>query len=89
MPVAREVQNAEKKAWYLNAVPRQRIRRPIRSPGVMVQKNRLGAPDVSGRQAPRGESGADYVERPDPGDHGLALEPEDLPKLWYTPDAAR
>ena len=33
--------------------------------GVMVQKMRLGAPDVTGRQAPEVIEGADYVEEAD------------------------
>ena len=48
----------------------------------MVQKMRLGAPDVSGRQAPEVIEGADYVEDADLVIKALGFEPEDLPTLW-------
>lgn len=54
--------------------------------GVMVQKMRLGAPDVTGRQAPEIIEGADYVEKADLVIKALGFEPEDLPTLWDQPD---
>jgi glutamate synthase (NADPH/NADH) small chain len=54
--------------------------------GVMVQKMRLGAPDVTGRQAPEVIEGADYVEPADLVIQALGFEPEDLPTLWGVPD---
>ena len=54
--------------------------------GVMVQKMRLGAPDVTGRQMPEVIEGADYVEEADLVIKALGFEPEDLPTLWDHPD---
>jgi glutamate synthase (NADPH) small chain len=50
--------------------------------GVMVQKMRLGAPDVTGRQMPELIEGADYLEEADLVIKALGFEPEDLPALW-------
>ena len=50
--------------------------------GVMAQKMRLGAPDVTGRQMPELIEGSDYVEEADLVIKALGFEPEDLPKLW-------
>ena len=58
----------------------------IRVDGVMVQRMRLGAPDVTGRQAPEVIDGADYVEPADLVIMALGFEPEDLPGLWGSPD---
>lgn len=49
---------------------------------VRIQKMRLGAPDVSGRQSPELIDGADYDEPADLVIKALGFEPEDLPKLW-------
>ncbi len=54
--------------------------------GVMVQRMRLGAPDVSGRQAPEVIEGADYVEGADLVIKALGFEPEALPTLWGVPE---
>jgi glutamate synthase (NADPH/NADH) small chain len=54
--------------------------------GVMVQKMRLGAPDVSGRQMPEVIEGADYIEPADLVITALGFEPEDLPGLWDQPE---
>ncbi|TRW99422.1 NAD(P)-dependent oxidoreductase [Paracoccus sp. M683] len=51
---------------------------------VRVQKMRLGAPDVSGRQSPELIEGADYDEPAELVIKALGFEPEDLPKLWGT-----
>ena len=52
--------------------------------GVMVQKMRLGQPDVTGRQSPEIIEGADYVEEADIVVMALGFEPEALPALWDT-----
>lgn len=54
--------------------------------GVMVQKMRLGQPDVTGRQSPEVIEGADYVEDADLVVKALGFEPEALPTLWDQPD---
>ena len=54
--------------------------------GVMVQKMRLGQPDVTGRQSPEIIEGADYVEEADIVVMALGFEPEALPALWGTPE---
>ncbi|MBU3030026.1 NAD(P)-dependent oxidoreductase [Paracoccus marinaquae] len=51
---------------------------------VRVQKMRLGAPDVSGRQSPELIEGADYDEPAQLVIKALGFEAEDLPKLWNT-----
>ena len=56
---------------------------PVR--GVVVQKMRLGAPDVSGRQTPELIEGSDYEEPADLVIKALGFEPEDLPTLWGEP----
>jgi glutamate synthase (NADPH/NADH) small chain len=56
--------------------------------GVMVQRMRLGAPDVSGRQVPEVIEGADYVEPADLVIMALGFEPEEIPTLWGVPDLA-
>jgi glutamate synthase (NADPH) small chain len=50
--------------------------------GVRVGRMRLGAPDVTGRQAPEDIPGADYTEDADLVIKALGFEPEDLPRLW-------
>jgi glutamate synthase (NADPH/NADH) small chain len=54
----------------------------ISETGVMAQRMRLGAPDVTGRQMPELIEGSDYVEEADLVIKALGFEPEDLPKLW-------
>ena len=54
--------------------------------GVVVSKMRLGAPDSSGRQSPEEIVGADYTEDADLVIKALGFNPEDLPKLWDTPE---
>ena len=51
---------------------------------VRVQRMRLGAPDVSGRQSPELIEGADYDEPADLVIKALGFEPEELPRLWGT-----
>lgn len=78
----REVQNAEEEGvefvWL--AAPDGFEGNPVT--GVHVQKMRLGAPDVSGRQMPEQIDGADYVEGADLVVKALGFSPEDLPMLW-------
>jgi glutamate synthase (NADPH) small chain len=82
----REVQNAEEEGVVFEwlSAPKGFVGDPVT--GVMVQKMRLGAPDVSGRQAPEVIEGADYVEEADLVIMALGFEPEDLPTLWSTPE---
>jgi len=82
----REVQNAEEEGVVFEwlSAPKGFVGDPVT--GVMVQKMRLGAPDVSGRQAPEVIEGADYVEEADLVIMALGFEPEDLPTLWNTPE---
>lgn len=51
---------------------------------VRVQKMRLGAPDISGRQSPEVIPDADYDDAAELVIKALGFEPEDLPKLWGT-----
>ncbi|MFQ1701412.1 NAD(P)-dependent oxidoreductase [Loktanella agnita] len=78
----REVQNAEEEGvefvWL--SAPDGFSSDPVA--GVKVQKMRLGAPDVTGRQAPELIEGADYIEDADLVIKALGFEPEDLPTLW-------
>jgi glutamate synthase (NADPH/NADH) small chain len=82
----REVQNAEEEGVVFEwlSAPKGFVGDPVT--GVMVQKMRLGAPDATGRQAPEVIEGADYVEDADLVIMALGFEPEDLPKLWNTPE---
>jgi glutamate synthase (NADPH) small chain len=83
----REVQNAEEEGVIF-----EWLRAPKgfvggdQVTGVMVQKMRLGAPDVSGRRAPEVIEGEDYVEEADLVIKALGFEPEDLPALWDQPE---
>ena len=81
----REVQNAEEEGVVFEwlSAPKGFVGDPAVT-GVMVQKMRLGAPDVTGRQAPEVIEGADYVEEADIVIKALGFEPEDLPTLWGT-----
>ncbi|MEM1313570.1 MAG: NAD(P)-dependent oxidoreductase, partial [Pseudomonadota bacterium] len=54
--------------------------------GVRVVKMRLGAPDVTGRQAPEEIEGSDYTEGADLVIKAAGFEPEDLPGLWDVPE---
>ena len=83
----REVQNAEEEGVVFEwlSAPKGFVGSDHVS-GVMVQKMRLGAPDVTGRQAPEVIEGSDYVEQADLVIKALGFEPEDLPTLWDQPD---
>lgn len=82
----REVANAEEEGVVFEwlSAPKGFVGDPVS--GVMMQKMRLGQPDVSGRQAPEVIEGADYVEDADLVIMALGFEPEDLPTLWNEPD---
>ena len=54
--------------------------------GVIVQRMRLGAPEVSGRQMPEVIEGADYVEPAHLVIMALGFEPEEIPTLWGVPE---
>ena len=81
----REVANAEEEGVVFEwlTAPKGFVGDPVT--GVMVQKMRLGHPDVSGRQAPELIEGSDYVEDADLVIMALGFEPEDLPTLWEEP----
>ena len=49
---------------------------------VMVQRMRLDAPDVTGRQVPERVTGSDFAEDADLVIKALGFEPECLPELW-------
>ncbi|TDK44526.1 NAD(P)-dependent oxidoreductase [Antarcticimicrobium luteum] len=80
----REVQNAEEEGVVFEwlCAPKGFTDEGGRVAGVLVQKMRLGPPDVTGRQAPEVIEGADYVEGADLVIQALGFEPEDLPSLW-------
>ncbi|HKK37701.1 MAG TPA: NAD(P)-dependent oxidoreductase [Paracoccaceae bacterium] len=50
--------------------------------GVRTIRMRLGAPDVTGRQAPEEIEGSDYTEPADLVIKALGFEPEEIVKLW-------
>lgn len=54
--------------------------------GVKAVKMRLGAPDVTGRQAPEEIEGSDYTEPCDLAIKALGFEPEELPRLFGNGD---
>ncbi len=78
----REVANAEEEGvefvWL--SAPNGFTGNPVE--GVMVQKMRLGVPDVTGRQTPELIEGADYVEPADMVIKALGFEAENLPQMW-------
>lgn len=78
----REVQNAEEEGvefvWL--AAPIGFVEDPVT--GVTVQRMRLGAPDVTGRQTPEIIADAEYLEPADLVVQALGFEPENLPELW-------
>ena len=84
----REVANAEEEGvefvWL--SAPKGFTGAPVE--GVMVQKMRLGAPDMTGRQMPELIEGADYLEPADLVIMALGFEPEGLPALWEVPELA-
>jgi glutamate synthase (NADPH/NADH) small chain len=84
----REVENAEEEGVVFEwlSAPKGFVVSGDNISGVMVQKMRLGAPDVSGRQAPEVIDGADYAEDAEIVIMALGFSPEALPALWNEPD---
>ena len=82
----REVNNAEEEGVIFEwlAAPAGFVGNPVSA--VKVQKMRLGAPDVSGRQSPEVIEGADYNEAADLVIKALGFEAEDLPTLCDSPE---
>jgi glutamate synthase (NADPH/NADH) small chain len=82
----REVANAEEEGVVFEwlTAPKGFAGDPVT--GVMVQRMRLGAPDVTGRQTPEVIEGADYVEDCDMAIKALGFEPEEIPALWNVPE---
>jgi len=82
----REVANAEEEGvefvWL--SAPNGFTGNPVE--GVMVQKMRLGVPDVTGRQTPEVIEGADYLEPADMVIKALGFEAENLPQIWGAED---
>lgn len=79
----REVQNAEEEGVeFVWLTAPKAFEGDEAVTGVEVQKMRLGAPDVTGRQMPELIEGSEYVEKADIVIKALGFEPEDLPKLW-------
>lgn len=78
----REVQNAEEEGVDFVWLSAPKGFTGDHVDGVMVQKMRLGAPDVTGRQMPELIEGSDYIEAADLVVQALGFEPEDLPTLW-------
>ena len=83
----REVTNAEEEGVVFEwlTAPKGFVESEGRVTGVTVQRMRLGAPDVTGRQAPELIEGSDYVEDADLAIKALGFEPEDLPTMWGEP----
>ncbi|MEO9514940.1 MAG: NAD(P)-dependent oxidoreductase [Paracoccaceae bacterium] len=83
----REVTNAEEEGVVFEwlTAPKGFVESDGRVTGVNVQRMRLGAPDVTGRQAPELIEGSDYVEDADIAIKALGFEPEDLPTMWSEP----
>lgn len=84
----REVQNAKEEGvefvWL--SAPKGFTAATDAVDGVMVQKMRLGAPDATGRQSPELIENADYVEGADMVIKALGFSPENLPKMFDTPE---
>jgi glutamate synthase (NADPH/NADH) small chain len=78
----REVANAEEEGvqfvWLTN--PKGFTGDPVS--GVIVQKMRLGEPDVSGRQSVEPIEDSEYTEPAELVITALGFEPEDLPAQW-------
>lgn len=79
----REVQNAEEEGVeFVWLTAPKGFAGDTATEGVIAQKMRLGAPDVSGRQAPELIEGSDYLEPAELVVMALGFSPEDLPSLW-------
>ena len=82
----REVENAEEEGVQFEWLTAPKGFTGDSVEGVIVEKMRLGLPDVSGRQSPEVIEGSDYVERADLVIKALGFSPEDLPTLWGAPE---
>ena len=83
----REVKNAEEEGVefvWLSAP--QSFHTGERVEGVQVSRMRLGEPDASGRRAPEPVPGADERLPADLVIKALGFDPEDLPRLYGSPD---
>jgi glutamate synthase (NADPH) small chain len=79
----REVQNAEEEGVEFDWLTTPKgFTGDAAVSGVRVGRMRLGAPDVTGRQAPEDVPGSDYTEPAELVIKALGFEPEDLPRLW-------
>jgi glutamate synthase (NADPH/NADH) small chain len=56
--------------------------------GVRAVRMRLGAADVTGRQAPQEVAGSDFTEPCELAIKALGFEPEELPRLWECEELA-
>ncbi len=81
----REVANAEEEGVIFDwlSLPKGFSGDPVAA--VKVQQMRLGAPDLTGRQAPEEIEGAIHDEPADLVIKALGFEAEDLPALWDEP----
>jgi glutamate synthase (NADPH/NADH) small chain len=86
----REVMNAEEEGvefvWL--SAPRAFDAKDGTVTGVIVQKMRLGAPDVGGRRLPEAVDGSDCRIEADLVIKALGFDPEDLPAMFGTPELA-
>ncbi|PVA10565.1 dihydropyrimidine dehydrogenase [Pelagivirga sediminicola] len=82
----REVANAEEEGVIFDwlALPKGFSGDPVSA--VKVQQMRLGAPDLTGRQAPEEIDGAVHDEPADLVIKALGFEAEELPALWDQPE---
>ncbi|HEX2802014.1 MAG TPA: NAD(P)-dependent oxidoreductase, partial [Phenylobacterium sp.] len=85
---AREVAHAEEEGVVFEwlAAPRAVRDEAMRALGVRAARMRLGAPDVSGRQAPEEIPGADFDLPAQLVIKALGFDPEDLPTAFAAPD---
>ncbi|MEO0623400.1 MAG: NAD(P)-dependent oxidoreductase [Pseudomonadota bacterium] len=79
----REVQNAEEEGVVFEWLSAPKgFTGDDRVSGVRAVRMRLGAPDVTGRQAPEEVPGSEFTEGCDLAIQALGFEPEDLIKMW-------
>jgi len=84
---AREVHNAEEEGveflWLSN--PKKFIG-TSQIESVLVERMKLGVPDLSGRKKPESVPGSDFELKADMVIEALGFDPEDLPKLFNSVD---
>ncbi|MEL6217704.1 MAG: NAD(P)-dependent oxidoreductase [Pseudomonadota bacterium] len=79
----REVQNAEEEGVVFEWLSAPKgFTGDDRVSGVRAVRMRLGAPDVTGRQAPEEVPGSEFTEGCDLAIQALGFEPEDLIQMW-------